>query len=497
MSVGSHATNTFLDDDAHLKKLGYDGHFNRSLSLWGTFALGFTYLSPLVGVYSLFAYGISLGGPPSVFWIVIVGIGQLLVALVFGEVVSQYPIAGGIYPWVRRLSGRYPAWIAAWVYIWAVIVTVTSVAEYGTGFLASLLGLEATKELTLILAVAFLVVALAVNLSGTKNLARVAKIGLAAELIGVIGVGVYLMIFDRKNDFSVIFDTMGTQGNGSYLPVFVGAALTGLFLFYGFEACGEVAEEVSDPARAIPRAMIMTILVGGVSGLVAFVGYILAAPNLAAIISGEDADPITGILESSLGPVGTKIFLVVVLTAFLSCVLSLQAAGSRLLYSFGRDRMMPGHRWLSVVSTNKVPRNALIVACVVPLLITLVIYVGPEGLLNQVTAFAVLGIYVAFQSVVFAALMARLKGWKPAGPFSLGVWGYVVNIVALAYGVIAMFLLAWPGSSGVFFSDWIVLIGLALVLATGFLYMAIARPGRNSEVPEGDAVEVAAMLREQ
>ena len=61
------------------------------------------------------------------------------------------------------------------------------------------------------------------------------------------------------------------------------------------------------------------------------------------------------------------------------------------------------------------PRNALIVACVVPLLITLLIYVGPDGLLTQVTAFAVLGIYVAFQSVVFAALLARLKGWKPAG----------------------------------------------------------------------------------
>lgn len=495
MSTGSHSPKTFFDDETHLRKLGYEGHFNRSLSLWGTFALGFTYLSPLVGVYSLFAYGISLGGPPSVFWIVIVGCGQLLVAIVFGEVVSQYPIAGGIYPWVRRLSGRYPAWIAAWVYIWAVIVTVTSVAEYGTGFLASLFDLPSTKALTLLLTVAFLVVALIVNLSGTKNLARVAKIGLMAELIGVIGVGVYLMIFDRKNDFSVLFDTMQTQGNGSYLPVFIGAALTGLFLFYGFEACGEVAEEVADPARAIPRAMIMTILVGGVSGLVAFVGYVLAAPDLAAIVSGKDADPIAGILTASLGTVGAKIFLVVALTAFLSCVLSLQAAGSRLLYSFGRDKMMPGHRWLSTVSTNKVPRNALIVACVVPILISVLIFVGPDGLLNQVTAFAVLGIYVAFQSVVLAALVQRFKGWKPAGPFSLGIWGFVINIVALAYGVFALFLLAWPGSTGQFFSDWIVLIGLALVLATGFIYMAIARPGRNSNVPEGDAIEVATMLR--
>ncbi|HJY25213.1 MAG TPA: hypothetical protein VJ649_06035 [Actinomycetes bacterium] len=90
-------------DESQLAALGYSGDFHRSMSLWSNLALGFTYLSPLVGVYSLFAYSLSLGGPPAIWWIVIVGAGQLLVALVFGEVVSQYPLAGGIYPWCRRL----------------------------------------------------------------------------------------------------------------------------------------------------------------------------------------------------------------------------------------------------------------------------------------------------------------------------------------------------------------------------------------------------------
>ena len=71
---------------------------------------------------------------------------------------------------MRRLSGRHYAWIAASVYIWAVIVTVTSVAEYpAPDFPASLPGLQIPKELTLILAVAFLLVALAVNLSRHKR----------------------------------------------------------------------------------------------------------------------------------------------------------------------------------------------------------------------------------------------------------------------------------------------------------------------------------------
>lgn len=483
-------------DSEHLAVLGYEDTFNRSMSLWANFALGFTYLSPLVGVYSLFALAVSTGGPPSIFWLLIVGSGQMLVALVFGEVVSQYPIHGGIYPWTRRLWGRRYAWMAAWVYIWAMIVTITAVAEFGSGFLASLLGLPVTKMVTLLLTVLFLVVALGFNFTGTKTLATVARIGLAAELIGVIAVGLYLLIFQRHQDFGVFFNSMGVQGNGSYFGAFLGAALAGLFLFYGFEACGDVAEEVTNPARRIPWAMILTILVGGVSSLFAFGGYVMAAPDLQAIVNGKDADPIPAILQASLGPVGAKIFLLVAITAFLSCVLSLQAAASRLLFSFARDGMIPGHKWLAKVSPrHKVPTNALIVACTVPVILCLIIFVGPDGLLTQITSFAVLGIYVAFQSVVLASLRQRVKGWRPAGPFNLGRAGFAVNVVALVYGILAMLLLAWPGRSGVFLNDWIVLIGLGIVMGVGLLYLFIAHPDSKSDAPQGDAIHIAELLR--
>jgi len=485
-------------DDAQLAALGYSGEFHRSMGLWANMALGFTYLSPLVGVYSLFAYSLSIGGPPSIWWIVIVGVGQLLVALVFGEVVSQYPLAGGIYPWTRRLWNRRYAWIVSWIYIWAVIVTITAVAEFGGGFVAALFDLEATPGVVLGTAVALLVVAFAVNYSGTRNLARIAQIGLMAELIGVIALGLFLLLFRREQPFSVFFDSLGAGGGDGYLGVFLAASLSGLFLFYGFEACGDVAEEVADPTRQIPRAMILTILVGGVSGFVSYAGYVLAAPDLPAIISGEDADPIPSILVSALGTAGSKVFLVITVVAFLSCVLSLQAAGSRLLYAFARDRMLPASGWLSHVSSrHAVPTNALLVVCVVPILIALFVYFQGE-ILARVTAFAVLGIYISFQAVVLAALRQRLKGWRPAGLWNLGTAGLVVNVLALAYGIFAIVLLIKPAPGTETFIDrWIVAIGLAVVAGTGLLYLLLARPDRHSShIPEGDAREVAAQLQQ-
>src|SRR5256885_6660561 len=118
-------------DSAQLEALGYDSKFDRSMSLWSNFALGFTYLSPVVGVYTVFAFAIATGGPPMFWSYLFVGLGQLLVALVFGEIVSQFPIAGGLYPWARRLVGKRWAWMAGWVYLWALWVTVAAVATGG------------------------------------------------------------------------------------------------------------------------------------------------------------------------------------------------------------------------------------------------------------------------------------------------------------------------------------------------------------------------------
>jgi amino acid transporter len=142
-----------------------------------------------------------------------------------------------------------------------------------------------------------------------------------------------------------------------------------------------------------------------------------------------------------------------------------------------------------------VPTNALLVACVVPILLCLFIFWRPDSL-ARVTAFAVLGIYIAFQAVVLAALRQRVRGWRPAGLWNLGPAGIVVNVAALAYGIFAMFLLARPGDADTFLDRWIVVIGAILVLGTGLAYMLIAKPYDHSEgVPEGDAVEVADQLR--
>lgn len=471
--------------------------FNRSIGLMSNFALGFTYLSPLTAVYSLFALAVTLAGPPAIWWILIVACGQLLVALVFGEVASQYPITGGLYPWARRLWGKKYAWIAAWIYLWALVVTITSIAEYTATFVASLFHYATSAGNMMITSVVLLLIMMAVNMSGTKNLARVAKIGFWCEIVSVIALGIYLLIFHRSQPFSVVFDSMGVlSADGNYTTAFMSASLMGLFMFFGFEACGNVAEEVKNPGKKIPIAMILSIVFGAISAVISILGYLLSSPDLLDIVNGKIADPIPTILNQALGETGATIFIVVAIIAMLSCILSLQAALSRLIFSFSRDNMLPGSEWMSKISKHSVPDNAMIVSCLLPVIICVWVYFQPDSL-ARITAFAVIGIYISFQMVVLAALRQRLKGWKPAGEWSVGSWGIIVNVLALAYGICGIWLLAQPAAGDSFVDRWTVLVGLAIVIVSGLLYMFITKPFGRSNAPENDAIEYAQKLNAQ
>src|SRR6266699_2917602 len=101
-------------DEALLQKFGYKQELQRTLGFLSNFAV--------------FYLGLA-SGVPAFFWTwPIVAAGQFLVALNFAELASHFPIAGSIYQWSKRLSGFTLGWFTGWVYFFAGVITVTSVA---------------------------------------------------------------------------------------------------------------------------------------------------------------------------------------------------------------------------------------------------------------------------------------------------------------------------------------------------------------------------------
>ncbi len=480
------------DDTRHLAALGYKSDFKRDMSLWANFSLGFTYLSPVVGVYTLFAASLMTGGPPMVWSFVIAGLGQLLVALVFGEVIAQFPVVGGLYPWARRLWGRKWGWMTGWIYLLALLSTISAVA-YGAGpYGAAVLGFESTNATTVVCGLGLLLLATLINFCGTKVLSAAAILGFVAEVIGALAVGGWLLITNRHHGLGVLFDSYGAQGSYSYFYAFSAAALIGIFQYYGFEACGDVAEEVRNPGRRIPQSMRRTIYIGGAAATGVCLALILSVTDFGTVISGEDADPVTTVLTDAFGADGARAVLVIVLISFVSCAMSLQAAASRLTYSFARDRMIAGSRVLVKFSERlRVPPYALLLAAVIPALIILGSAFSADALL-KIIAFSTLGIYLAFQMVVFAALRARWRGWKPSGGYKLGRWGIPVTVGALAYGAVAIVNMCWPRSPGTpWYDNYVVLLTGTIVVTVGALYMAVSNPHKRGNAPSGDVLPIA------
>jgi amino acid transporter len=476
------------DDAAQLAALGYAPKFDRTMTVWENFSLGFTYLSPVVGVYSVFALALVSGGPPMFWSYLFVGMGQMLVCLIFGEVVAQYPIAGGLYPWARRLVGKRWAWMAGWIYLWALCSTIAAVATGAAPFFAQLLGIDLGKGAVTTIAVVSIVVTTVLNLSGTRLLARVAMFGFICELIGAIVVGGYLFLFGRHHDLSILFNTYSFGSGSDYIPAFLAASVAATFCYYGFEACGDVAEETPNPGFAIPRAMRMTIYVGGGAAMFVCLALLLAVPDMQAALTGKDPDPVASVLKGAMGENGFRMVIAVVLVSFSSCLLSLQAAASRLLFSYARDDMIVGSALLARLSPRThMPVAALILAGVVPAAIAVLGYYM-ENAIKTIIIFGSVGIYIAFQLIVLGALLARARGWVPSGKFRLGTWAWPVNVAALVFGVGAIVNLMWPRSpDDPWYFNYGMLLTTAIVIGTGMLYMVLARPYDHGNAPSGDA----------
>jgi hypothetical protein len=115
-------------DAEDLAAFGYAQQLHRKLGSYASFAAGFSFVSILTTVFELFGLGFSFGGAAFFWtWPLVFG-GQLLVAFVFAELASRYPISGCIYQWSRRLTNPTIGWFAGWTMLVAQIVTIAAAA---------------------------------------------------------------------------------------------------------------------------------------------------------------------------------------------------------------------------------------------------------------------------------------------------------------------------------------------------------------------------------
>src|SRR6476619_3599941 len=347
----------------------------------------------------------------------------------------------------------------------ALLVTVASVDTGVVGYVTALSDqwfgtkMDPTNRTTILLITIILIlIQTTMNAVGAKLMSRVTALGVYVETIGTFGVAIALAVVGFHHGFGFLFQTAGAQyaatnplGMNFHGNWLTGAALVAIlahvYIFYGFESAGDIAEETKDASRQIPRAMRAALIWGGVASLFLTAGLLLAMPAhapVAATVKGGGVPFILGQLSEGM----QDFLLCLIIFAFFSCGTSIQGAGSRLAFSFARDGALPASGWISKVHDRfRTPVNALLMGAVITVLFVLLVFPSPKknidilfitypanvNVLVSLVSFAVSGIYLSFLLAVIAAIVAHARGWVPEGDFKLGRWTWPVLIIAAGY----------------------------------------------------------------
>jgi len=476
-----------LDPDAaRLAELGYPQELSRRLRFVDNAAIGFASISPVVGLYAVILVGTVVAGPAWIWVLPIALAGQCLLLAVYSELASEFPIAGGAYQWSRRLLGARYGWFSGWVAICAYAVANTTVAYLGAPWLLALAGVTPSPNRIVVAGMVLVVTCAAAGAFGVRLLGWMIRLGIAAEVVASVGVGLALLLAFRTQDLSILAETLGAEAlsGGSVGASLLAALAVGGWVFIGFDACVSVSEETRDAARHVPRAIWIALLSVGVLVILNAVATTLAHPDLAAVVSGNDTDPVQTAVVASFGGWSDKPFDAVVLAAFVACGIAAQSLTARAMYSIARDDVLPGSGFLRRVDRRQSPVGAIVATSVVACL-GLLLGLNSAAV-GSLIAFGTAAIYLTFLLVALAALVARVRGtWVPAGRVRLGRrTGLVINVAAVAWLAFETVNIAWPRRSlappdAPIYQIWAAPILLATIAVVGVTYMVVARPHRK------------------
>lgn len=461
----------------------------KEFGLRSAFALSFADLSPIVGIYTVFAIGLAAAGPAFLWAFPLVLIGQLFVCGVFGNLASRWPFQGSVYAWSRELIGKRFGWFTGWAYMWGLTLAIAVLALAASPYLLGALGDDAPSQITTeLVALGILAFGTTVNLLGGRVLRGLIYIALAAELVASLGIGIGLLAFHQVNPISVIFNGGGTAHGPHWLiSAFLLPVAYIAYSFVGWEASASIGEEVRDARKVVPKAVMLALTSCGVLVIFAGLALVLAIPDLPDVLAGKDTNPIATTLEHSFGSAAGRVLLVALVIGFTSSMVAVQTAVSRAIWASARDRALPGAGILGQLSGREnLPRYAIMVPFVIS---GVLVFFGTTKVFTLLVSFASFGFILSYYMPVIGLAWRKLRASPKqlrSGQASLdddGAWGErwigVVTTVALVWLTAEIVNLVWPRTV---FGDWYLNWGIlimtgALGVVGGLICWRVFPPG--------------------
>nr|WP_297459946.1 APC family permease [uncultured Halomonas sp.] len=438
-----------------LESLGYTQELSRTLKLRDLVIYGLIFIVP-IAPFGIFGYVMSASGGMIVTAYVIGLVGMLFTAVSYSQMAKEFPIAGSVYSYVSRGTNGFVGFMAGWIMLLDYILIPALL--YVVGALAIHDIFPSLSPLVLI--VAFVLFNTYINIRGISFTAAFNRWMLIVELI-VLAIFLIVGVVAISNNVNgAVFSIAPVYDADNFsLGLIISAVPIAVLSFLGFDGISTLAEEAKGGGRDVSRAIFLVLLIIG--------GLFIAQTWIAALIQPDPTqfDNLDTAFYETAGLAGGE--WLAILTAATTAIawgiadsLVAQIATARILYSMGRDRLLP-EPLSRVHSRFKTPYvSTLLVGA-----ISIVVGIAFMHYLALLTSIVTIGALTAF-IVLNVSTLYYFVFKKRAANIFLHIVCPLLGLAVVGY--------IWSG-----FEYYTILIGLGWTIIGVALYAIAQRRGRS------------------
>ncbi|MFX0104490.1 MAG: APC family permease [Candidatus Hodarchaeota archaeon] len=396
------------------------------------------------GIYALIGEVVWITGNLSWLSFIIASITGALTGLSYAELSAMFPKSAAEFVYTEQaFKKRILSFILGWIIIFSGILSAATVALGFANYLSDLFGISSIF-LVVIFAILLIIILSIINFIGIKTSTRTNIIFTLIEASGLI----FIIVIAIPLFGSVDYLALPTASN--FTAIFSSVALI-FFAYIGFEDIANIAEEVKEPHKNLPKGIIYSIIITTIL-------YCLTAISVVSILHYGVYDyenskvPLRDAASQVLGDAGGLIMSLIALFATANTVLIMLIVTSRMMYGMARDKALP--EGLSKISPkHRTP--------IISILITMIFTIIPVFFVDiKIIADAtVFGVLLNFFLVNISLIALRKTKPDMERPFKLKPSIKWVPIIALLGSIVCIALL--------FTFDWLTIVIQSIIILCG------------------------------
>ncbi|RCK56437.1 putative polyamine transporter [Candida viswanathii] len=488
------------EDEARLLAMGLKQELKREMGGFSVFAVSFSVLGLLPSIAACFDYQQLVVGMSPLPWIIAM-IFITCVALSMAEVSSAFPSSAGTPAAVGGLLTNSPygpifTYMTSWLNWFCQITASPSVSYSCASMMLALYAFtdssySPTNGQVFGLATGIQFASLVMSIMPTKWVARFGSTGTILNMLFLTVVFVMILAGnerDKMHPNTSKFNSNGTAwGLDNQVPFPLGIAFLMLFLgvawaMSGYDSPFHLSEECSNASVVVPRAICLTLVLGGLIGFM----FMIAISYTLYSIEEIAADPqglgqpfvtyLTQIMDKKLVIAATALTVISSFFMAQNCLL----AALRVTFAYSRDGLFPfSNIWKQVSPLTKTPVNAVVANFVLGELCLLLVFTDSNGVgISAIFSVGAIAGFVSFTVPTLIKITYARNSFKP-GPWNLGRLSEPIGWVSVAFVLVMIPIFCFPWNSGSDLNaanmNWTCVVYFGPMSAAGLWYAVRAR----------------------